>query len=78
MSFWYFEPPDPEFPYRVELCAHKMAPAAEWLHMNVPDTGDHGDQELWQWDRSAISPTNTHIYAFRHEQDAIKFALTWS
>ncbi len=78
MSFWAFEPPDPEFPYRVELCASNMPAASGWLRINVPDTGDAGDEAGWLWDRSAISPTHTHIYAFRHEDDAIRFALTWS
>jgi hypothetical protein len=78
MSFWYFEPPDPKFPYRVELCASKLMPASEWLHINVTDTGDHGDKEEWQWDRSAITPTHTHMYAFRNEDDATRFALAWS
>lgn len=78
MSFWHFEPPDPEFPYRVELCASKLQVVSEWLRINVPDTGDAGDEEGWLWDRSAISPHDTHMYAFKHEHDAILVALTWS
>lgn len=78
MTFWYFEPPDPKFPYRVELCDSKLDTASEWLHINVPDTGDHGDEAGWQWARSAITPTDTHVYAFRNQDDATRFALTWS
>lgn len=78
MSFCYFETPDPEFPYRVELCNSKLDTASQWLHINVPDTGDHGDEAGWQWDRSAITPTHTHVYAFRSQDDATRFALAWS
>lgn len=67
-----------EFPHRVELNKSIRDQADLWLRVNLPDTGDNGDISGWLWDRSAITPTGTHIYSFRHEHDATQFALTWS
>lgn len=67
-----------EFPYKVELCASLRVMADNWLHVNVPDTGDEGDRDGWLWDRGPLYLSGTHTYSFKHEQDALQFSLTWS
>jgi hypothetical protein len=65
------------FPYWVELAHTHRDMADNWLHVNVPDTGDDGDEDGWMWYRSPVTPTNTHIYAFKRSDHAAEFALAW-
>ena len=66
------------FPYRVELCASHVKAVTVWMSINLPDTGDDGDESGWLWDRSHITPTHTHIYSFKSSEHAALFALAWT
>ena len=66
------------FPHRVELSRILSDQADVWLQVNLPDTGDAGDQSGWLWDRSSITTKLTHIYSFRSSEHAAQFALTFS
>ena len=71
------------FPYEVStnITLHNKDVVEKWLEDTVQDSGTYGDPDLWKWiSNSDYDPevgSYLMLYRFKHEDDAIKFALTF-
>lgn len=76
-----FSPEDKEeFSYEVSTQIHlrDRSLADEWLAQHVPDSGTDGDRSLWVWISNGDIHSHLMTYRFKHEHDALQFALTFT